>query len=501
MKRYVCSKCGYIENTNILPNDFICPNCGSISDSFNVFEDILAENEIDAIIESVIEDSYENNNSKIINRDEEEKYLIIDKNNNVVEKNDDKCIRCGQCKKTCEKLINIKYDLNVCDKPICIGCGHCILNCPSNSLYFKNNYNELKEIIDLNEKIVVGILSPSTIISFKEIYNDKDIDIEKKLISVLKKIGFDFVFDESFGSDLLILEQTAELIKRISEKKDIPMITSTCPSANKYIEIYHPDLIENLSKCRTQDDILCAIIKKYFCEQKGFDPSKIVTVIISNCSAKMVELKEYTENIDFVITTSQLYDIIEKEKIKINSLENKEFDSFTTNVSSCGYLFQTSGGQSEAMIKTLFKIMNNNKINLDEKVFSNIRESKKIKESALIINNSKINIAIVNGMNNFEKIISNDYYKKFHYIEVMNCDEGCIGGSGQISNENIKNNTSIIKRKELLHNLESNNKVKSSLDNENLKKLYNEYLGKPLGEISLKMLYTHFKDKSDLLKK
>ena len=499
MKRYMCSKCGYIEECENMSQDFICPKCGALSNSFNLYEEQLAESEIDAIINSVIEDAYEIKNSKIINNNEDQKSLVIGNNNYVVEKKEDKCINCGQCKKICENVANLTYNLNYCKEPICIGCGKCINICPSKALNIKSNIKEIKEIIDLNEKIVIAILSQSTIASFKEKYGkDEGINIEKKLISSLKKIGFDFVFDESYGSDLLVLEETAELIERLRSKSKLPLITSRCPSARKYIEIYHPDLINNLSTCKSDSNMISSVIKNYFCKEKGFDPLKIVNVLISTCPAKKMEIKEYETDLDYVLSTQELEQLIQDENIKIEILDDKEYDEVISESSSCGSLFQNIGGQTESVIRTLYRIMSRKNIVIDSEIFQSIRQTNGISENALLINKNKIKVAVVEKMENLEKILRNDYYKNFHYIELMNCENGCIGGSENLIIENSQNENNII-RKNIIFNQDLNKETKCAHDNKMIKKLYSNYYKKPLSEIGLSELHSGFHDKNYLL--
>ena len=498
MKTYVCKKCGFIKETELLDPDFVCPKCGSLVNNFDLYEEQIAENEIDAIIDSVIEDATEIDNSKIINSNDEEKCIKILDNNCLIEKNYDKCINCGQCRKTCENIVNIKYDLTICKEPICIGCGQCIITCPTNSINIKSKYKELKEIIDLNEKIVIAILSPGVTVSYKEKY-DNQINVEKKIISGLKKLGFDFVFDESFGSDLLVLEETAELLDRLRSKTNIPLITSTCPSATKYIEIYHPELINNISTCRTQDDMQAAIIKNYFCEKKGFDPSKIITAIISPCAAKKMEQNEYESNFDYSLTIPELEYMFNEYNIKIESLEDKEFDSMMSIGSGSGLMFQTSGGHCESIIKTLYRLMTNKNITDESVAFEGLRNNNGIKEANIIISRNKIKVAVIEQMENFEQIVNSKLYKKYHFIEVMNCKTGCTGGGGQLITSLSEIDNHRLKRRADLFNINNNKEIKCSHDNEEIKVLYQEYLDRPLSNISKEKLHTSYANKSYLL--
>ena len=501
MKTYICRNCGHIENTDNLEKDFVCPKCGGLSNQFDMIENQIGEDEIDAIIDSVIEDANDIDNATIVNNIDEERSIKISNNNSVIEKIQDKCINCGLCRKTCEKIVNIKYDLSICKEPICIGCGQCILSCPSSSIISKTDYKEIKEIIDLNEKIVIAILSPGVTASLNEILKiDEEKYNEKKVISSLKKLGFDFVFDESFGNDLLIVEETAELIERIKNKKNLPLFTSSCPSWVKYCEIYHPELLNNLSSCKSPIDMQCTCIKNYFCSKKGFDPAKIVCVLITPCTGRKMEIKEYNSSLDYAITVPELGLLIKDENIKVDSLEEREFDKIVGVGSGCGSGFSVSGGQSESIIRTLYRIMSKKNISKKADVFDGLKESKGIKEATIIINRSKINVAVIEQMENLETILRDNYYKNYHLIEVMNCNSGCIGGGGQP----ITNLDDITKckenRKKYISKIDKIKEFGCAHENDEVKDLYKEFLEKPLSEKAISNLHRQFKDKSEMLR-
>ena len=497
MKTYVCKKCGYIENKEI-NESYVCPKCSAPSSEFNEIEDV-SSSEINAIIDSVVEDAMEIKNSKIINDKDEEKSIRISQYNHCIARIPEKCINCGQCKKTCENIVNLRYDLNKCNEPICLGCGQCILNCPTGALIPKYEYKEVKNIIDLNEKIVVAIISPAVRVSIGEAFGlEPGENMEKKLVAGLKKLGFDYVFDTAFGADLTIMEEVAEFINRLKEKKNLPQFSSCCPSWVRYAEIYHPELLDNISTCKSPIGMQCAIIKSYFCDTKGFDSSKIDTVAITPCTAKKLEAKEYTLNIDHVLTASELAILFKEENIKLNEIEEQEFDLMLGESSGGGVIFGNTGGVSESLIRTLYRIMTNKNLNSNI-TFDNLRGFDGIKACTIKINKISLKIAVVQQMENLEKLLENDKYKSFHFIEVMNCKGGCIGGGGQPLCPIPKMDSFRQKRNEGLYQIDKNRKIRNAHDNDELKLLYKDYLKKPMSEISEKLLHTSFSDKSNLL--
>ena len=171
MKKYICNKCGYITEEDEYNEEYVCPICSAKSDEFKLIEDDgLADGEIDAVIESVVEEVMDEAESGIVNTVEEDKKIRISDTNPSITRILEKCINCGQCKKTCEKIVNLRYDLNKCEEPICLGCGQCILNCPTGALVPKYAYKEVKQIMDANEKIVVAIISPAVRVSIGEAF-------------------------------------------------------------------------------------------------------------------------------------------------------------------------------------------------------------------------------------------------------------------------------------------------------------------------------------------
>jgi len=499
MKKNKCKKCGHVENLFELYDDFLCPSCGASKEFFELYDDLLINDDIEAIVESVVESS-EDKEEKIINNNTEDKKVQINDFNPAIMRINEKCINCGQCKKTCENIQNISYDLRLCKEPICVGCGQCILNCPTGALVPKYIYRDVKEIIDANDKIVVALTSPAVRVSMGENFNfEYGSNVQGKLVTALRKIGFDYVFDTAFGADLTLLEEVSELVDRITTKKTMPQFTSCCPAWVKYAEIYHPELIDNLSSCKSPIGMECAVIKTYFAEQKGIDPSKIVTVAITPCTAKKMEAREYVANIDYVLTANELSLLFKEEEIKLASLQDSNYDSLLSESTGAGILFGNTGGVMEGAMRTLYKLMTGQKPKSDFMELTPLRGLDGIKTASIDINGKKVRVAVINGISNLEAILKDDYYKKFHFIEVMNCNGGCVGGGGQPLCPVPKLNEVRKKRLEGLYSIEKQKAKRSSFENEEIKKLYKEYLKKPLSQESINLLHTSYSDKSSLL--
>lgn len=500
MKKFVCKICGYIEETDILAENYVCPLCGVDKSNFEVVDENISDIEIDAVIDSLVEEALDVKTNKIVNNIEEDKRVRIIENNHCISRVNEKCINCGQCKKTCENIVNISYDLNKCSEPICIGCGQCILNCPTGAIVPKYSYKEVKSIIDMNEKIVIALISPAVRVSIGEAFGlEAGENYEKKLVTALKKLGFDYVFDTAFGADLTILEEVAEFANRLKNKERLPQFTSCCPAWVKYAEIYHPELLDHISSCKSPIGMQCAIIKNYFTEKKGFEPSKIVTVAITPCTAKKLEAREYTLNIDHVLTASELSILLKEEDIQFASLNDSEFDTILGESSGGGVIFGSTGGVCESAIRTLYRIITKKNMLLDELSFKNLRGFDGIKEAKIKIGQYELRVAVVQQLENLEKLLENNKYKKYHFIEVMNCKGGCVGGGGQPLTSIQKMDSTKELRAKGLYEIDKKRVVRSAHDNKELKTLYKEYLKQPLSDISLNLLHTSYTDKSNLL--
>lgn len=500
MNKYVCKMCGYIENSESIQSDFVCPICSATADNMKLFEDSYDNLELDAIIESFVEENTDIKLSKIINKEEEDKRVKISDRNHCIVRINEKCINCGQCKKTCENIVNISYDLNICKEPICVGCGQCILNCPTGAIVPKYSYREVMDIIDENSKIVVALISPAVKVSIGEAFNlPSGENYEKKLVGALKKLGFDYVFDTAFGADLTILEEVAEFATRLKNKNRLPQFTSCCPAWVKYAEVYHPEILDNISSCKSPIGMQCSIIKNYFSEKKGFDSSKIVTVAITPCTSKKMEAKEYTLNIDYVLTASELSLLMKEEDINLIDQNELDYDSIMGESSGGGVIFGASGGVCESAIRTLYRIITKTNLSLDGIPFKSLRGFDGIKEAKIKIGDYQLRVAVVQQMENLEKLLKNNRYKNYHFIEVMNCKGGCVGGGGQPLNPIPKMDEIKKVRIEGLYNIDDNKVIRTAHDNEELKMLYKEFLKQPLSEKSLELLHTSYSDKSNLL--
>ncbi len=463
--KYMCELCKYITE-DISDPIFRCPVCGSSKKSFKIYYEI------------------ENIDKKV----------FISKNNLGINRIDEKCINCGMCRKTCNKVTSLNYDKN---NPECVSCGNCILTCPTGSLTPKYNYNEVKNLLN-KDKTVVAFIAPAVRTSMSESFNlEVGINLEGKLISALKLLGFNYVLDTTFGADITIMEESKELLERLNSKKNLPLFTSCCPAWVKFVEMKYPKFIPNLSSTKSPNGIMGSLIKSYFAEKKNIKPEDIITVGIVPCTAKKCEgnrkelVNDGFKNVDYYLTTTEVIMLIKESNIDFLSLEDEKYDSLMGTGSSAGLIFGSTGGVMEANLRTLEYRLTGKNDKLDVK---SIRTTESIKKATIKVGNKELKVAVVYGLNNAKEVLE-ELENNVHYdfIEVMACPYGCVGGAGNpLQNVNKFPEVRENRLKEL-SNVDNSSVIKNPYQNKEVQKLYNKFLNK---EKIHSLLHTTYSDKS-----
>ncbi len=430
----------------------------------------------------------------------------------------EKCILCGRCVTVCEDVMGVACIdfLNRGNKTIigtsfneglntssCINCGQCIMVCPTGALTEKNHFAEIQQAIEDPKKRVVVQYAPSISVSMaEELGMETGKDINGILNAALRKVGFDNIFDSSFSADLTIIEESAELIGRIQNGETLPMITSCCPGWVKYAEEFYPELIPNLSSCKSPQQMLGAIIKSYFAEKEGLSPEDIYSVSIMPCTAKKFEAQreEMTQagisDVDAVLTTRELTKFLKLYGVDMFNISPELTDSPMGFRSTAGKLFGASGGVMEAAIRTAyFKITGKELVNFQ---IPQIRGLQNRKEAHIKIGDFDLGVAVVNGMANAKDLLDEikNGRNDIHFVEVMACPGGCIGGGGQhigTSDEELK------ARMRTLYSIDENETLKVSHKNPEIIELYNEFLKEPLGHKSHELLHTTYNKREVLI--
>ena len=398
--------------------------------------------------------------------------IEIKEDNVSINRIEERCINCGMCKKTCESINNIGND--------CVNCGQCIMTCPTGALTPKYNYKEVLNYIKDTNKTVVVFVAPAVRVAIGDSFGYKPGEfLEGKLVSALKDIGFNYVFDTTFGADLTIMEEAQELLERI-KNKNTPMFTSCCPSWVLYMYKYHLNDISKLSTCKSPIAMQAAMIKTYFAQNYDIDSENIISVSLTPCVSKKSERELYPDT-DIVITSSELILMIKELGINFNALEDKEFDKLLGKGSGGGLIFGASGGVMESVLRTAYYMLNKIKAPQEFYQLESIRGDNEFKETIVDMKQFKLKIA---SLSKIKTVIENyDKLKDYDFIEIMSCPGGCIGGGGQplVAIKDLENI-----RKERIKSLyigDKQQKIKESYLNPEIIDAYNFCINK--GKVNL----------------
>lgn len=427
--------------------------------------------------------------------------IPISEENHAIARIEEKCIHCGLCSKICQDKVGIRYNPEKALDAVCINCGQCLLNCPVGAIVPKYCYKRVMNYIKDTEKVVICYTSPAVRVSIGDEFDfELGENIEKKLVAALKEIGFDYVFDTTFGADLTIMEEASEFIERLNSKKTLPQFTSCCPSWVKFLEIYYPELIPHLSTCKSPISMQGKIIKTYFSHLRSIKEEDIITVAITPCTAKKEEIKrEELDGTDYVITTTELAMMIREEEIDIKSLEEKEFDPLMERGSAGGVQFGFSGGVMESALRCAYQLIEKKAAKEDFLKYQLVDGNERMKEADVQIGDNSLKVLVCSGVQNISEMIESGNYQKYDFIEVMNCPGGCVGGGGQPLKVVSKQQEAIELRKKGLQ--EEGKALGNSCcyENPDILDIYRSYLERPLGEKSTQLLHTTYHNRSDIL--
>jgi NADH-quinone oxidoreductase subunit G/NADP-reducing hydrogenase subunit HndD len=435
----------------------------------------------------------------------------VDTSSPSIVRDPNKCVLCGRCVRVCEEIQNVsaidfvnrgskaivgttfEQGMNVSS---CIKCGQCIMKCPTGALRENSSVNDVIAALKDPEKYVVVQHAPAVSVSLAEEFGiPAGTDVCGIMTTALRMFGFKRVFETSFSADLTIMEEASELVHRVKNGGVLPMMTSCSPGWIKYVEQNYPEFIPNLSTCKSPQQMLGAVIKSYFAEKENIDPAKIYSVSIMPCVAKKFECERPDmgqhgiQDIDAVLTTRELAELIRYFGLDIKKLGPDAADTPFGMRSSAGKLFGVSGGVMEAAIRTAYNMITGKE--LAELEVKDVRGLNGVKTAKLNIEGLEVGVAVVSGLGNAAKLLEEIKAgrKDLHFIEVMTCPGGCIAGGGQPLNSDLK---AIRARMKALYSIDANDSIRTSHTNKAVIRLYDEFLGKPLGEKSHHLLHTHY---------
>lgn len=438
------------------------------------------------------------------------KFPVDDQSLSII-RDPNKCILCKRCETICtdvqtvgtltnigrgfDTIVGSQYN-NPMHKTNCTFCGQCLAVCPTGALSEANNTGKVYDALR-SDKVVVVQTAPAVRVALGEEFGmEPGTVVTGKMVSALKNMGFDYVFDTDFAADLTTIEEAAELVHRLQNGGRLPILTSCCPSWVKFFEHNYSDMLDIPSTCKSPHEMFGSMVKTYFAQKNNIAPEDIVVVSVMPCVAKKYESarpelsNDGHSDVDHVITTRELASMIKDFSMGFTDLPDTEFDNPLGESTGAGALFGASGGVLESALRTAYHMITGK--DLETLEFNDLRGLKGLKEAEIEIEGKSLKVAVASGLGNARKLLNDIRDGKEHYdvIEIMACPGGCIDGGGQPF---IHGDVSIIeKRMKGIHSVDTDKKVRLSYKNESIKRLYDEFLGEPYGEKAHELLHTEF---------
>ncbi len=429
-----------------------------------------------------------------------------------------KCIKCGRCVQVCQDVQNVwalsfldrgintrmapAGDITLAESP-CVKCGQCSAHCPTGAIVENDETPAVWEALHDKEKICVVQIAPSVRVTVGEAFGlPPGTNLTKKLYAALRRLGFKAVFDTNFSADVTIVEEASEFLERFVHKRGpLPLITSCCPSWTDFMEKRHYDFIDNFSTAKSPQQMLGVLAKTYYAERLKLDPSKVFMVSIMPCTAKKYELSRTEEmfasgfkDVDVALTTRELARMLKQSGIDFLNLADAEPDSILGDYTGAGTIFGATGGVMEAALRTAYFYATGQKLEKIE--VESVRGLNGVKEGTLNVGGAQVRVAVAHGLANVETVLErvrearkHGQESPYHFIEVMACPGGCIGGGGQpygVDNERRKLRIAGI------YQDDRDKQIRHSHENPEVIKLYEEFLGKPLGPRAHELLHTKY---------
>lgn len=444
--------------------------------------------------------------------DSKPKGAALDQVSISIVRDNNKCILCRRCVSMCNNIQTVGA-INVMERGYetiistvdhksladvnCVNCGQCINVCPVAALYEKDNVEKVWDAIKDPDLHVIIQTAPSVRAGIGEFFGYSiGTPLTGKMVGAIKKLGFDRVFDTDTAADLTIMEEGTEFINRVQNGGKLPLITSCSPGWIKFCEHEFPDFIDNLSSCKSPQQMFGALIKSYYAKKHNIAPEKIFCVSVMPCTAKKFESYrgEMIEDVDISITSRELVRMINEAGIDFRNVEEAEFDDPLGEATGAGVIFGATGGVMEAALRTVYFLLEGKRI--DEMHLKPIRGTQGIKEATINVAGMDVNVCAVSGLGNARKVLNmiRSGEKNYHFIEIMACPGGCVNGGGQpIVPASIRNQIDIrAERAKALYSEDMRATYRNSDENPFVNTFYEEFAEKPGSEIAHKLLHTTY---------
>lgn len=440
----------------------------------------------------------------------------VDSSTEYLVRDNSKCILCRRCISVCKDMqkigaigpvnrgfetrVGCAFDMDLNQTP-CIGCGQCVTVCPTGALREKTEIERVQTALADPDRYVVVGAAPSVRAALAEEFGAPvGTNCQGQMVTALRLLGFDKVFDVNCSADFTIMEEATELVQRIQNGGKLPMFTSCCPGWINYAETNYPELLDNVSTCKSPQQMFGALMKNCFAKKADIDPKKMYVVTVMPCTAKKEEKLRTSvdgiNDVDAVLTTRELAHLLKENGILLNSLPEGEADSPFGDYSGAAMIFGATGGVMEAALRTAAYRLQGGNASFAKLEFTEVRGQKGVKEASYKLGDVELNVAVVNGIANAKAVCEDvkNGKSKYHFIEVMTCPGGCVNGGGQpIKATFVKHRQDVAKgRASVLYSADKVMYNRRSHKNSAVNVIYGSILDEPCGKTAHKVLHTHY---------